>query len=75
VSSEPIFLQYHLYDNLGQEIKLQTSEGEKDIGVLVDEQLSFSKHMQQQINKANSIINSRHDLESLNHVSSVSPVF
>jgi hypothetical protein len=40
---EEISNQYHLYDNLGQEIKLQTSEGEKDIGVLVDEQLSFSK--------------------------------
>jgi hypothetical protein len=24
--------QYHLYDNLGQEIELQTSEGEKDMG-------------------------------------------
>ena len=53
---EEISNQYHLYDNLGQEIELQTSEGEKDIGVLVDEQLSFSKHMQQQINKANSIM-------------------
>ena len=53
---EEISNQYHLYDNLGQETELQTSEGEKDIGVLVDEQLSFSKHMQQQINKANSIM-------------------
>ena len=52
---EEISNQYHLYDNLGQEIELQTSEGEKDIGVLVDEQLSFSKHMQQQSNQINSI--------------------
>ena len=34
---EEISNQYHLYDNLGQEIELQTSEGEKDIEVLVDE--------------------------------------
>ena len=33
---EEISNQYHLYDNLGQEIELQTSEGEKDIGDLVD---------------------------------------
>ena len=47
---------YHLYDDSGKEVKLQKSEGEKDIGVLVDEQLSFSKHIQQQVNKANSIM-------------------
>jgi hypothetical protein len=29
---EEISNQYHLYDNLGQEIELQTSEGEKDMG-------------------------------------------
>jgi hypothetical protein len=32
------------------------SEGEKDIGVHVDENLNFKKHMQTQINKANSIM-------------------
>jgi hypothetical protein len=31
---EEISNQYHLYDNLGQEIELQTSEGEKDIEVI-----------------------------------------
>ncbi len=48
--------EYHLYDNNGKEVKLEQSKGEKDIGVLVDDQLSFSKHIQQQINKANGIM-------------------
>jgi hypothetical protein len=37
-------------------IDLEQSDGEKDIGVLVDENLSFSKHIQNQVNKANSIM-------------------
>lgn len=47
---------YHLYDNEGKEVKLEQSDGEKDIGVLVDETISFSTHIQNQINKANSIM-------------------
>ena len=47
---------YHLYDNEGREVELDRSEGEKDIGVLVDEHLNFSRHIQQQVNKANSIM-------------------
>ena len=48
---------YHLYDNEGKEVKLERSDGEKDIGVLVDETISFSTHIQNQINiKANSIM-------------------
>ena len=47
---------YHLYDNEGNEVELQNSDGEKDIGVLVDDHLSFSQHIQQKINKANSIM-------------------
>jgi hypothetical protein len=39
---------YHLYDNQS----LETSEAEKDIGVMVDDQFNFSKHTQQKINKA-----------------------
>jgi hypothetical protein len=35
---------YHLYDNEGKEVKLEQSDGEKDIGVLVDETISFSTH-------------------------------
>ena len=35
---------YHLYDNKGKEVKLKQSDGEKDIGVLVDETISFSTH-------------------------------
>jgi hypothetical protein len=35
---------------------LVLSEGEKDIGVLVDRNLSFSKHITQKVNKANCIM-------------------
>jgi hypothetical protein len=31
-------------------------DGEKDIGVFVDENLSFNKHIQNQLNKENSIM-------------------
>jgi hypothetical protein len=48
--------KYHLYDSEGKEIQLQNSDGEKDIGVLVDDQLNYSQHIQQKINKANSIM-------------------
>ena len=37
------------------EVKLEGSEGEKDIGVLVDENLTFAKHLQAQVDKANGI--------------------
>ena len=37
-------------------VELQNSDGEKDIGVLVDDQLNYSQHIQQKINKANSIM-------------------
>jgi penicillin V acylase-like amidase (Ntn superfamily) len=46
---------YHLYNNDGNRIELEQSDGEKDIGVFVDENLSFNKHIQNQVNKANSI--------------------
>ena len=35
---------YYLYDNDGNRIELEQSDGEKDIGVLVDENLFFNKH-------------------------------
>jgi hypothetical protein len=47
---------YYLYDNDGNRIELEQSDGEKDIGVLVDENLFFNKHIQNQVNKANSIM-------------------
>ena len=47
---------YHLYDNEGKEVKLEQPDGEKGIGLLVDETISFSTHIQNQINKANSIM-------------------
>jgi hypothetical protein len=46
----------HLYDSTGKEVELEKSEGEKDIGVLMDDQLTFSRYIQQQVNKANSIM-------------------
>ena len=46
----------HLYNNEGEEVELEMSEGEKDIGVLVDRNLSFSKHITQKVNKANCIM-------------------
>ena len=50
--------KYHLYDSEGKEIELHNSDGEKDIGVVVDDQLNYSQHtdIQQKINKANSIM-------------------
>ena len=42
---------YHLYSNQGEEVELEMSEGEKDIGVLVDRNLSFSKHITQKSTK------------------------
>ena len=48
--------KYHLYNNTGNKVQLDQSNGEKDIGVLVDDNISFSKHIQQQVNKANSIM-------------------
>ena len=47
---------YHLYNNDGNRIELKQSDGEKDIGVFVDENLFFNKHIQNQVNKANSIM-------------------
>jgi peroxiredoxin len=55
-NDKKIFRRYHLYDSTGKEVELEKSEGEKDIGVLVDDQLTFSRHIQQKANKANSIM-------------------
>ena len=35
---------------------LQYTESEKDIGVTIDEKLSFDKHISEKVNKANSIM-------------------
>lgn len=49
-----------MYDNEGKEIKLEQSDGEKDIGVgvLVDETISFS--IQNQINSIMGLIGKTH---------------
>ena len=48
--------RYHLYNNEGEAVELEMSEGKQDIGVLVDRNLRFSKHITQKVNKANSIM-------------------
>jgi hypothetical protein len=35
---------------------LETSKDEKDIGVIIDDELKFSKHMSEKINKANKVM-------------------
>ena len=47
---------YYLHDQDGKPVELNRSEGEKDLGVVVDDKINFDKHIQQQVNKANSII-------------------
>jgi peroxiredoxin len=50
------YFLYSVNNNDGNRIELEQYDGEKDIGVLVDENLSFNKHIQNQVNKANSIM-------------------
>ena len=47
---------YYLHDQDGKPVELSRSEGEKDLGVMVDDKGNFDKHIQQQVNKANSIM-------------------
>ena len=37
-------------------VTLGTSEGEKDLGILMDSVLKFSKHVEEQVNKTNIIL-------------------
>ena len=46
---------YYLHDQDGKSVELSRSEGEKDLGVMVDDKVNFDKHIQQ-VNKANSIM-------------------
>ena len=47
---------YYLHDQDRKSVELSRSEGEKDLGVMVDDRVNFDKHIQQQVNKANSIM-------------------
>ena len=38
----------YLHDQDGKSVKLNRSEGEKDLGVMVDDKVNFDKHIQQQ---------------------------
>ena len=46
----------YLHDQDGKPIKLSRSEGENDFEVMVDDKINFDKHIQQQVNKASSIM-------------------
>ena len=48
--------RYHLYDSTGKEVELEKSEGEKDSMVLVEDQLTFSRHIQHQANSIMGLI-------------------
>ena len=47
---------YYLHDQDGKPVELSRSEGEKDLEIMVDDKINFDKHIQQQVNKANSIM-------------------
>ena len=47
---------YYLHDQDGKPVELSRSEGEKDLGVMVDDKINFDKHIQQKVNKTNSIM-------------------
>ena len=40
----------------GKEVPLETTEMERDLGVNVDAQLEFDKHIEMQVNKANKLL-------------------
>ena len=46
----------YLYDQDGKPIQLSRSEEENDFEVMVDDKINFDKDIQQQANKANSIM-------------------
>ncbi len=47
---------YAMRDETGDEVTLETTELEKDLGVHIDPSLKFSKHTEIQVNKANRIL-------------------
>ena len=51
-----ITITYCLNDQDGKHVELSRSEGEKDLAVMVDDKINFDKHIQQQVDKANSIM-------------------
>ena len=54
--SDPIEYSYEMKNEKGEASKLDRSHGEKDIGVTVDDKLNFRQHIQNQVQKANSIM-------------------
>ena len=52
-SNYPYYMRKH---NSLEKVELTTSEYEKDLGILVDNELSFSKHVETQVRKANRLV-------------------
>ena len=49
--------EYNMRGHDGEErVVLKSSEVERDLGVLIDRELKFSKHIETQVNKANKIV-------------------
>ena len=48
-------LEYHMHKD-GIQVKLQTTELEKDLGVYVDPKLTFSTHCEKKVNMANKLL-------------------
>jgi hypothetical protein len=58
--------KYHMVKQDGTSHTLTPTEEEKDLGVLIDQKLSFSSHAQTQANKANRILGTiRHTFKAL----------
>ena len=55
-SNNPNFSYYMRNEDGTEDIELTTSTVEKDLGVQVDDKLTFSKHIECQVNKANRLV-------------------
>ena len=59
-------MQYTMQERDGQTHTLEEVTEEKDLGVTVDRELSFAKHVQNQVNKANRVLGAvRHTFKAL----------
>ena len=48
-------LSYHMHQD-GEEVQLQVTELEKDLGINIDPRLTFSSHCEQKVNKVNKLL-------------------
>jgi hypothetical protein len=62
--------EYHMTTSDGSKHILTTTDQEKDLGVTIDDKLSFSKHVSNQVNKANRVLGAlRHSFKALDSTS------